>query len=392
MRKNFVLTLAVLLMAAPLGGQTLPEEPGDGIADLAGVLSPAQEGSIRALMDSLRAAPGVEMRLLTVPSVAAHGGSPDAREAFATQVYNAWKLGYGQRQDGVLVLLSVQDRWARIELGDGVPPEQDARMQQVMEGVMVPRFRAGDYSGGLVDGVMAIARAFRGPAAPAPASAAVSSSAAAVEPAPAADREEYYIPPPRTRAPDVYREPLIPRDSLLIVGVVALGIAALGVYLYLRHRPRRCEHCLNRMERLSETADDVHLDSGRKLEEVMGSVDYDVWSCTTCRKTVVKRYPSLLRRREACGSCGYRTVVRHDQTISPATYSSSGLERVTRDCRHCGWHDEDTIVLPRLQRSESSGSSLSGSSSSSGWSGGGGSSGGGYSGGSSSGRGSSGSW
>ncbi|HEX6910260.1 MAG TPA: TPM domain-containing protein, partial [Longimicrobium sp.] len=153
-----VLSLALLAAAAPAPAQRYPDEPGDGVADLAGVLSPADEAGIRAVVARMRANPGVELAVLTVQSVGAYGArSP---EAFATGVYNQWRLGRGQRQDGVLVLLSLDDRFTRIELGDGVPADQDARMRRIVDDVMVPRFRGGDMGGGVHDGVLAVASAF----------------------------------------------------------------------------------------------------------------------------------------------------------------------------------------------------------------------------------------
>ncbi|HEX2081347.1 MAG TPA: TPM domain-containing protein [Longimicrobium sp.] len=361
-----------LLTAAPLAAQ-YPAEPGSGIADMAGIIAPAAADSLRAILDSLRTNPGVEVRVLTVRNIARYETGDPTPEAFATAVYNEWKLGYGQAQDGVLVMVSVEDRFARIELGDGVPAHQDARMQAIMDERMVPRFRDGDYTAGVMDGVRAIAGSFRDPAfatAPPAAGYGTPQTAYGAPSAGTGDNEEVIAG---------------------VVGLVILVGAGIGVSSYLRYRKRNCRECGAPMRMLDEGADDVYLDSGRQLEEVLGSVDHDVWKCTGCGHHTVRPYESMLSGKRNCPSCGYRTVIVTTTVLERATYDHAGRERVEKDCRHCGWRDEDVVVLPRLQRPSSTRRSLSGGGSSSGggWTGGGG---GRSSGGSSSGRGASGRW
>ncbi len=387
MRRTFrvpalLLALAVLA-ASPAAAQPYPDRPGDGIADLAGVLTPADAESIRATLNGLRAEPGVEVAVLTVRNVAAYRAA--SGEAFATGVYNHWKLGYGQRHDGVLVLLSVDDRFTRIELGDGVPADQDARMRAVVDGVMVPRFRQGEMSGGLRDGVLAVAAAFNAPP-PAAAPAPVPVPLPAAAPAPRTEPYDW----PQRRSYDTFNNELkLSGRTLLLILLAGVLLAGVGMRIYLRTRKVICARCRGQMHRLSEEADDVYLDSGRRLEEVLGSVNYNVWHCAGCGNHAIARDPRL-SSRDRCKQCGYRTVGTTRSVVQQPTYDSSGSEQVEKKCAHCGWSDVDVIHLPRKQRPRPSTNQeslletlLSG----------GGSSGdGGGGGGSSSGRGSSGRW
>ncbi|HEX6368070.1 MAG TPA: TPM domain-containing protein [Longimicrobium sp.] len=381
--------LAAVFATVPLAAQQYPAEPGDGVADMAGIIPPAAADSLRGILARLRADAGVEVRVLTVRNIARYETGDATPEAFATGVYNDWKLGYGVQQDGVLVMVSVDDRFARIELGDNVPAHHDARMQRIMDEQMVPRLRQGDYGGGVMDGVRAIDEAFRNPV-------------------------DAALPRPRGGTPGeplpdfVYDDPPAGSGNSQGLGAVMVGLIVLAVSWivgssYLRNRKRSCAHCGQPMQRLDESADDVFLDSGRRKEEVLGSVDYDVWQCTGCSAHTVLPYGSMLASHKKCPSCGYRTLATQTSVLERATYDSSGRERVRKDCRHCGWRDEDVVVLPRLVRHESSSRSLSSSGSGSsgggssssggGWSGGsGGGNGGGGGGGSSSGRGASGRW
>jgi len=383
------LAFVIGIAAVPAAAQQYPAEPGSGVADMAGVLTPTAADSIRVILNGLRADPGVEVRVLTVQNIARYQTGDATPEAFATAVYNDWKLGYGQRQDGVLVMVSVDDRFARIELGDGVPALQDLRMQRIMDERMVPRFRQGSYSGGVLDGVLAIAESFR------------DSTAYAAVPQPVGGFSDPQTAYGTGGYDPAYSEPGSGGNDegaiAALLGLMGLGAAGAGGAWYLRNRKRNCAECGLPMQKLGETGDDVFLDSGRRLEEVLGSVDYDVWQCTGCSHHTVRPYPTLFSGKKDCPSCGYKTVIVTTTVLERATYDRSGRQRVEKDCRHCSWHDEDVVTLPRLERSSDSSSSSSesfsssgGGSSGGGWSGGGG--GGGSSGGSSSGRGASGRW
>ena len=386
--------LAGILAAAPAAAQQYPAEPGTGVADMASIIDPAHADSIRAVLTALRSDPGVEVRVLTVQNIARYQTGDATPEAFATGVYNDWKLGYDQAQDGVLVMVSVDDRFARIELGDNVPAHQDARMRAIMDERMVPRLREGDYSGGVTDGVTAIAQAFRDSTAFTAAPQPVGGFA---EPRPAYDAP--------ARQPDG-GGPI----AVIVLALMGLGVVGFGGAWYLRHRGRKCRECGVQMRRLDEMGDDVYLDSGRRMEEVLGSVNYDVWHCAGCGNHQVLSYSSMPSSRRHCPGCGYKTVNVNKTVVKRPSYTSAGSERIEKTCRHCSWSDVDVVQVPRLRRSDSGSDSFSsggglfpggGFFSGGGWSrgggggrsrGGGGGGGGGSSGGSSSGRGASGRW
>lgn len=336
-RPSALLLAAFLLGPAPAAAQTYPDEPGGGIADLANALAPADADSIRAALYRMRANPGVEVRVLTVRNVAAYGAS--SPEAFATAIYNHWNLGYQQRQDGVLVLLSVDDRFTRIELGDGVPAEQDAEARRIVDEQMVPRLRAGDVSGGLREGVLGLAGAFNTPAWAAPAGA---------PPVHAAPETEPVV---RTSGRRYRREPELSAGALAAILLVGGLLAAGGAWFYVSRLRHRCKECGGEMVRVPEDADDVYLDSGRRREEVLGSVDYHVWKCAGCGSHAAVREPRL-SHHDRCAECGYRTVGTTRTVVESPTYTSAGAEQVERKCGHCGWADVDVIHLPPKRRSE----------------------------------------
>ena len=326
------LAFALALAAAPLAAQPYPDRPADGIADLAGVLTSADADAVRSAIHRMRADPGVEVHVLTVPRV------PADPEAFATAVYNHWELGRGYRNDGVLVMVSVDDRFTRIEVGDGAPAGTEARMREIVDGVMVPRFRQGEMSGGLREGVLAVAGAFGAPAPAAPLPAA----APAPQPVP-------YTLPERYDNPD--DELNLSAGALMMILLLGAGAAGAGAYLYQKSQKQKCARCGGRLVRVEGQARDAHLDQGQRMEEALGSVRHELWRCAGCGESVARADPRLTEH-DRCGECGYRTVATTRTVVQKPTYESAGSERVETKCAHCGWSQVDVVPIARKVRTE----------------------------------------
>ena len=118
---------------------------------------------------------GNQIAVLTLPSLA---GEP--LEEFSHRVATTWKLGQKGIDNGVLLLVAVQDRRIRIEVGYGLEGVlTDAVTSRIIRNEMVPRFRAGDYPQGIAAGMRAILGTIEGtytPAAKVPAERPVSLS------------------------------------------------------------------------------------------------------------------------------------------------------------------------------------------------------------------------
>lgn len=189
-------------------------------------------------------------------------------------------------------------------------------------------------------------------------------------------------PPPSvpTMAPSHAHEPS-PGETPPLLGLGAFAVSLCGLLLGVREAarrwPRTCKKCQVPMERLGEEVDDQHLSEGEKVEERVGSVDYDVWSCPGCGDVRKLRWGAIISSYGTCSSCSFRTLASKTRTLQAATQYSTGLAEVTEDCAHCGFHRVSTRTIPRRPRPSSSSSSSSSGRSSRG---------------SSSGRGSSGSW
>lgn len=134
------------------------------VTDLSGTLTTEQRQSLEQQLATFEARRGSQIAVLLVPTTA-----PEAIEQYAIRVAESWKLGRKDVDDGTLFLIALQDRALRIEVGygvEGVVP--DAVAKRVVDEIVVPYFRQGDYYGGIRAGVDRIMRLIEGEPLPPP--------------------------------------------------------------------------------------------------------------------------------------------------------------------------------------------------------------------------------
>jgi uncharacterized protein len=128
------------------------------VNDLAGMLSPANAQDLERRLAQFEQETGHQIAVLTIPSL-----EGDAIEDFGIRVADAWKIGQKGFDNGAILLIAQKERKLRIEVGyglEGVLP--DAIASRIIREVIVPRFRDGDFSGGIVAGVNAILQVTKG--------------------------------------------------------------------------------------------------------------------------------------------------------------------------------------------------------------------------------------
>jgi uncharacterized protein len=361
----FAAPLALAAVGAHAAGIEGPR-PATAVFDETGILGKEDVDHLESLAASVRRASGADVMVVVIPST---DGQP--HRSFATDLFNRWKLGSEDRDDGLLIFVALNDRKAEIVLGDGIDGlDQIEASQRIMKDVLIPEFKRGRPEAGLRKAAFACATEIL--SAP-----AENSLPLLDEPgrAPTVDN----MPAQRVmRAPVRARRP--PEDSVFpyaVGGGGALGGVGLGWYLVrrrLRNRPRRCPACGIDMVRLGELADDAHLSTGQRMEERLRSVDYDVWTCPTCPQVNQFRYGAFFTRYARCPSCRHVTKSKTVNRVQRPTKWHSGLEKITERCGQCGYANESTRVLPQLD-DDSSSSSWSSSSSGGGSSSGAGASG-----------------
>ena len=151
------------------------EPPGERefILDKAQLLDEATEEKIRTICDKLLTEKATPIIVVTIESMAAYGGGGLRIETFAMLLFNQWGIGVPEVNKqvwntGILLLVSVGDRKARIELGAGWKRDHDQTAQRIMDDLIIPRFKEGDYSAGILAGVEGLDNMARGLALPVP--------------------------------------------------------------------------------------------------------------------------------------------------------------------------------------------------------------------------------
>lgn len=133
------------------------------VIDTTGTLDAAQKAELDARLAALEAQKGAQVVVLMVPSTA-----PEDIASYANRVANTWKVGRREVGDGLLLIVAKNDRTLRIEVAktlEGAVPDLAAK--RIIDQAITPRFRAGDYAGGLTAGVEQLAARIAGETLPA---------------------------------------------------------------------------------------------------------------------------------------------------------------------------------------------------------------------------------
>ncbi|MGH9602835.1 MAG: TPM domain-containing protein [Terriglobales bacterium] len=157
-----VVAQALLSLTAGAAAQMFPTRPMEGefIIDEANLVQSADREQIKQISAALLRERGNPIIVVTIPSLAKYGGSDI--DSYALGMFNAWGIGTRAQSKGILLLVAVEDRKARIELGEGYAHTQDTLATEIMQELIVPRFKNQEYSAGIRDGVQALDKLARG--------------------------------------------------------------------------------------------------------------------------------------------------------------------------------------------------------------------------------------
>ena len=155
--KAFI-TLALIMSASVIFAYTSPGKPTGFVNDFAGVLSQETKTSLESQLTQFKSETTNEISVVTIQSL-----DGDTIENYANTLFREWGIGSKDKNNGVLLILSIQDRKFRIEVGYGLEGAlTDLTSRQIEQDVMVPKLKAGDYNGAVTQGVSAIMSATKG--------------------------------------------------------------------------------------------------------------------------------------------------------------------------------------------------------------------------------------
>lgn len=159
--KRFIIFLLLLVQAffaaAVLAAPTIPPRPAAGsgiyVQDYANVLIAADKQAILSLGQELDSETTAQLAVITIDTL---DGQPI--EDYALAVLREWGIGTKEKNNGALIVVAIGDRRSRIEVGyglEGVLP--DGLTGRIQDEYMLPYFKEGDYSKGIVQGYNAVA-------------------------------------------------------------------------------------------------------------------------------------------------------------------------------------------------------------------------------------------
>lgn len=333
-----VLTILLLVGTSVCAFGAYPEPDDLFVNDYASVLTNEDSRNIRSLFTTLQKDTGIEAVVVTINSITDYGTGDSTIESFATNLFNAWRIGDSEKNNGVLLLVALKDRKMRIELGSAYGHRRDAAMKVVIEEYMVPSFQRGNHSRGIYKGVRAMIEKLTG--------------TVPKDPTSLTTRLKDWLSMSwfilRTLPPAIWA----------VVATIGVLIFKGCYWIYQQDRKSRCPTCRRRMVRLDETADDAHLDKGQQLEEKLQAVNYDVWYCAHCEADHIRPHKQKTFYSR-CSECGYRTLEGKGSVIQEATKYTTGKRKVIYTCRHCGYTEERVHTIPKIQEPQDSDSDSS---------------------------------
>ena len=357
-----MLLLAAICINVSARAYRVDEVPNVHVADRTrfvsnpdGVLSLSAQTEMDSVMSRLRRSTSAEMVAVVVEDI--DGADIDT---YANELFNLWGLGKKDNNNGVLLLVARDARKAVIRTGPGVEGVlPDAVCGRILRNDMFTRFRDGDYDGGTLAGVNAIAARLGDPVA----AEEIRSREADADFSDDSGSDFLIgylkmsalltlvlggvvimrIVSLRKKSPyDKFTAFENWRAPLLIASFGGLGVPLLVTIpllltmRYWRNRPRKCPNCGHKMVKIDEVHDNDYLTPSQDLEERIGSVDYDVWHCDQCGETDIFPFVNKSLPLVECDNCHARTAkLTGDKIVVQPTTSHEGLGMKEFTCLNC---------------------------------------------------------
>jgi len=151
-----VLSQSAIALAVSVQDIPNPRRMNSWVADTADLLTPQTEAEINRIATELKAENGSEIAVVTVATTKPAQSS----KAFATELFNTWKIGKQGKNNGVLFLISKGDRRTEIETGTGLTALLPAsKAEIILTQKVTPQYKQGKFNEGTLAGTLAIAQA-----------------------------------------------------------------------------------------------------------------------------------------------------------------------------------------------------------------------------------------
>ncbi len=404
MKQLFFTVIIILAATATLSAQytveTVPNPNTNGwfVANPDDIISQETVDELNSIIETTHNAGEVQVAVVVLNSI----GEKVPKE-FANELFNYWGVGDASTNNGLLILLVLDQRTVSFETGYGIEESlTDLECYDIQQEFMIPYFKENKYGLGLIEGTKAAIEEASG-------GSALSENRPSNYDNDYGESSEddevalyifigffvlvyfymlYYYTNKYIKALKQTRKEtdlhanyktLYPHSNFVLAIFFPLPFIFIVIFTHIKLKKLRNTPRISStgkiMHRLDEQADDEYLDAGNVLEEQLKSVDYDVWVTDDRDEIIVLDYKRKFSKYSECPKCDYITYyLVYDKVIKPATTKSTGTGEKKYFCKYCGYSKISTYTIPM---ESPSGGSSSGGSSGGGGSWGGGSSGGG---------------
>ena len=146
-----------LLIISPAHALDVPKLQGH-VNDYANMISPSAKAGLEKELKSFEQTDSTQIVILTIPSL-----EGEVIEEFSIKAAEAWKVGQKGKDNGIIITVAKQEKKIRVEVGRGLEGKlTDLAAGRIVDLVIKPKFKRGDFDGGFVAGVHSLIDATRG--------------------------------------------------------------------------------------------------------------------------------------------------------------------------------------------------------------------------------------
>lgn len=365
-------------------GRNIDEVPNVHIADRTkyvsnpdGVLSSDAENRLNLILGNIWKETSAEIVVVAVDNL-------DDIEVndFATKLFENWGIGKSDKNNGLLILISKEDRKVAFRTGygmEGVLP--DIICGRIIREDMAPYFREGDYDSGTLVAISKIADILGKPEiADEIRSQYANDSSRSPRSVSGDDAEDlwaflwkmfvvgfgisvilYFITLLKVRKlPPTLQYNRLQKMKIPMLVLTFFGFGFPLIFYWLlgrrmqkvRNKKRYCPNCGEKMTKLDEVSDNAYLTPAQDTEEHLNSVDYDVWLCPQCNEVDIIPFDNPNSPYTVCPRCGSKACqVIEDRTVVHPTITTKGKGVRIYSCKNCGNRYEKFYDIPHRENS-----------------------------------------
>lgn len=365
MKRIIAIILGMVLFNVCCLGRKIEDVPNVHVSDRSrfvsnadGVLSQQAESELNSALSSIWEGTSAEVVVVAVDNL----DGMDVND-YATELFEKWGIGKSDNDNGLLILISKDDRRVSLRTGYGLEGAlPDVVCGRIIRDEMAPHFREGDYDGGVAAAVSEVAAVLGRPDI-----TDEIRSKYANDSGNARQKDDdndwsflwkmviiaflisfaiylYAVVSTRKDPPTLrYNNIQKIRIVILVFTIFGLGTPFLFYYLLgrkmkaVRNGRRACPNCGEQMQKMDEVSDNAYLTPAQDTEEQLNSVDYDVWVCPNCNETDIIPFDNPNSPYTVCPNCGSKACsIIEDRTVTHPTTTSPGRGVRIYSCKNCG--------------------------------------------------------